>query len=125
MVGSLMMVLSGCGTVSTRTKGYAGPYHGFGHDMEKVCSADEWLDSSGQGRAGNVFFSWPRGLLWILDAPLSLVADTLLLPVDALRSNRAEESVESETGQPDGAATGNQPIPAGTNTTSSASGSPR
>jgi uncharacterized protein YceK len=94
------IVLSGCGTVSTRTKGDAGPYHGFGYDMEKISNAGEWLDCSGQGSAGNVPFLWPRGVLWVLDVPLSLVADTLLLPADALRSRRVEQTVESEVRQP-------------------------
>ncbi len=104
VVALLAIALPGCGTVTTRTKGDAGPYHGFGHDMEKVCSADEWLDLSGQGYTGSaVPFFWPRGLLWVLDAPLSLVADTLLLPADALRSSSSEEKVRGEAGRPDAA----------------------
>lgn len=100
----LAIVLSGCGTVSTRTKGDAGPFHGVGYDMEKLSNASEWLELSGQGSAGNVPILWPRGILWVLDAPLSLLADTLLLPADSLRSRTAEHDVKSEIGQPDGPA---------------------
>ncbi len=100
----MTILLSGCGTVVTRTKGDAGAYHGFGYDMEKISNASEWMDDWGQGSAGNVPFLWPRGVLWVLDVPLSLVSDTLLLPVDALRPGKGQREVESEVGQPDGAA---------------------
>ena len=118
------IVLSGCGTVSTRTKGDAGPYYGFGYDMEKMGDSQEWLDFWGQGSVGNVPFVWPRGLFWVLDAPLSLAADTLLLPADALRSKSAEE-VQPQTGQQNHSADGSQPIGSETNRIPAAAGSRR
>jgi uncharacterized protein YceK len=93
-------VLCGCGTVSTRTKGDSGPYCGFGHDMEKVSCAEEWLTWSGEGSAGGVQFPWPRGLMWVVDAPLSFTADTLMLPADCLWSKRAQTNAKAEAGQP-------------------------
>ena len=109
VVGLVTVTLAGCGTVNARKRGDAGLYHGFGYDMEQLCNADEWMNKSGQGNAGHVPFEWPRGLLWVLDAPLSFVADTLLLPADALRSRSAEEKQQPEARLPDGAANGNQP----------------
>ncbi len=85
----------GCGTVTTRTKGLGGPYSGVAHDLEKLASADEWCDLSVQGQASNIPFWLPCGLLWVCDLPLSFTADTLLLPVDALRT-RAPEPEEDQ-----------------------------
>ncbi len=99
------MALCGCGTVSTRIKGDSGWYCGFAHDMEKVGRAEEWLTWSGQGSAGAVPFPLPRGLLWVVDAPLSLVADTIVVPADCLRSKTPQTDVEPKAGQP-GAANG-------------------
>ena len=124
-VALVSIVLSGCGTVSTRMTGNAGPYQGFGYDMEKMSNADEWVDFSGQGSAGGVPFVWPPGLLWFVDAPLSLVADTLLVPVDALRSKGAKEEVKPGAGPPGGAANGSQRMQSETNGTSPAAGSRR
>lgn len=103
-----VLLLCSCGTVSSRTHGGGGPYHGLGYDMEKLSSGDEWLNWSGQGTAGNVPFWWPRGLLWLVDAPLSLVADTLMLPVDAIRPKAAETEAESNVGEDVDAAKRNQ-----------------
>jgi uncharacterized protein YceK len=89
--------LCGCGTVSTRTKGDSGPYCGFGHDMERVSSEEEWLTWSGEASAGTVRFPWPRGLLWVVDAPLSFTADTIMLPADCLRSKTAQAKAQSGT----------------------------
>ncbi len=100
--------LCGCGTVSSRTQGNGGPYHGFSADMEKVNDAGEWLAWSGEGRAGAAAFTWPRGLFWLLDAPLSLTADTLLLPFDYLRPKPPETQAEAATGQPRGPAAGSE-----------------
>lgn len=107
LVTLTVVALCGCGTVSTRTKGDSGPYCGFSHDMEKVSRAEEWLTWSGEGSAGAVRFPWPRGLLWIVDVPLSLTGDTIMLPVDCLRSKRAQANVQSEAGQ-DRATNGSQ-----------------
>ncbi len=96
----LAMVFPGCGTVSTRTNGDTGQYHGFGYDMKKVSTGSEWLEFSGEGSAGKVPFLWPRGVVWILDAPLSLVVDTLLLPADALRPKTPEHKREPANSQP-------------------------
>jgi uncharacterized protein YceK len=46
-----IVLLAGCGTVSSRTKGDAGPYHGFGYDMEKVGDASEWLEALDSAKA--------------------------------------------------------------------------
>ncbi len=92
-----LVVVCGCGTVSTRVKDNGGPYSGLGHDMEKICSGKAWTTWSIQGRAGDWPFPCPQGLLWVADAPLSFVADTVLLPVDALtsRTNRVGEAQET------------------------------
>ncbi len=103
------LLLCACGTVKTRTSGNGGLYHGLGYDLEKVSSADAWLDLSGYGTVGDVPIVWPIGLLWVLDVPLSFTADTLLLPVDLARPQAAPAKAESEAGQPDGAANGKQP----------------
>ena len=80
-----VLALSGCGTLTTHVNGPSGVYSGVGHDMEKLATADEWTDWSVRGSAGSVPFLAPRGLLWILDTPLSLAADTIILPADLLR----------------------------------------
>ncbi len=103
------MALCGCGTISTRIKGDSSLYCGFAQDVEKVSSAEEWLTWSGQGSAGDVPFPLPRGLLWVVDAPLSLVADTIMLPADCLRSKTARANAEPEAGQP-GGANGSPPV---------------
>ena len=115
VVALVVVALSGGGTVSARTKGDAGPYHGFGYDMEKVGDPNEWLDFSGQGSADSVPFVWPRGLFLVLDALLSLAADTLLLPTDALRSKSAEEVQPQacQSGRPDWIAPVRAPTPPG------------
>ena len=84
---ALAALLCGCGTVTARGHEPIGPYCGLGYDMERLTNGDEWLDWSLQGQSGNVPFFLPRGLLWVLDTLLSFTADTLLLPVDALRPN--------------------------------------
>ncbi len=102
LVAFAALGLCGCGTLSTRVKGDSGLYRGFAHDMEKVSSSQEWLTWSGQGSVGAAWFPWPRGLLWVVDAPLSLTADTLLLPMDCLSSKPAQPNAESEALQPYG-----------------------
>jgi uncharacterized protein YceK len=94
--------LCGCGTVSTRAKGLGGPYSGLSHDLEKIGSAEEWSDASITGNASGVPFFLPRGLLWGLDAPFSLVGDTLCLPVDWLHPKYGPPSqhADSETDNP-------------------------
>ncbi|HWH70444.1 MAG TPA: YceK/YidQ family lipoprotein [Candidatus Sulfotelmatobacter sp.] len=85
-----LVALCGCGTVTTRMKGAGGLYSGFSADMEKVGSAEEWLNAPMDGRVGNWPLPCPRGLFWVVDIPFSLTADTLLLPVDALRPAAAK-----------------------------------
>ena len=99
----------GCGTITTRAKGTGGLYSGTGHDLENVGNAREWCDWSVEGQAGNVPFLLPRGLLWVFDTPLSFAADTLLAPVDALRSPETNPDELHEAWQ-QGAADTNQPI---------------
>lgn len=95
------LAVCGCGTVSTRTKGFGGPYSGVGYDLERVGSAEEWCEWSVQGSASDIPFFFPRGLLWALDTPLSIVADTILLPADALRSPASKPEESDEGGQDD------------------------
>ncbi len=85
-----LIALCGCGTITSRTKGLGRPYSGFGYDMEKLSSAEGWFGSSAEGNASDIPLIIPGGVLWALDIPLSLVADTLLLPVDAVRGTRSE-----------------------------------
>jgi uncharacterized protein YceK len=80
-----LLALCGCGTVTSRAKGLGGRYSGFGYDMEKLSSAEGWFGSSAEGHASNVPVVIPGGVFWLLDIPFSLIADTILLPVDALR----------------------------------------
>ncbi len=108
LVAFAALALCGCGTLSTRVKGDSGSYRGFAHDMEKVSSSEEWLAWSGQGTVGAAWFPWPRGLLWAVDAPLSLTADTLLLPIDCLSSKPAQANGESEAPQPYGTTNASQ-----------------
>lgn len=84
-------VTCGCGTVSARAKGPGGPYSGVGYDFEKLSSGDEWSDFSVMGQAGSIPFLAPRGLLWLLDIPLSLVGDTVMLPVEAFQQDHPTE----------------------------------
>jgi len=90
----MLALLCGCGTVSTHVKGISGPYSGLGYDAEKLSSSEEWLDLSGQGSVGNVPFPWPRGLLWVIDVPLSFAVDTLMLPVDCFKPGSTEPGTE-------------------------------
>jgi len=80
----VLMFLCGCGTLTTRYTGTGGPYYGFAHDMEKLSSAEEWQGASVDARVGSWPIPFPRAVIWVLDAPLSLTADTLLLPADAI-----------------------------------------
>ncbi len=86
----VLVALCGCGTITSRTKGLGRPYSGFGYDMEKLSTAEGWFGSTAEGNASGVPVFIPGGVFWALDIPLSLVADTLLLPVDAVQGTRSE-----------------------------------
>jgi uncharacterized protein YceK len=91
---------TGCGSIKARSQvSTTAFYCGVGYDMEKVASADEWMDLSIQGTAGGWPILLPHALLRIVDVPLSLATDTFLLPVDALRRskfNASESAQESD-----------------------------
>jgi uncharacterized protein YceK len=87
-----LLALCGCGSVTARVKGGSDPYCGFAYDLEKVATAGEWCDWSAEGRVGDVPVAGPRGVLWIIDAPLSFVGDTILLPLDLLRPAPADSA---------------------------------
>ncbi len=97
-----LLCASGCGTIGTRTKGTGGTYSGVTSDLQKAASREEWLAMSGQGSAGTVPFVWPRGIVWILDTPLSFAADTVLLPFDALRPKAPEADSQEHGAGPAG-----------------------
>ena len=61
--------------------------------MERISSGEEWSDWAIECQGNYVPFFLPRGLLWAVDSPFSLVADTLLLPVDAF-TPKGKESEE-------------------------------
>lgn len=89
---AVLVLLFLCGTLTTRYKGIGGRYYGFAYDMEKLSSPEEWSDISVCAGSGNRSIPCPGGVVWVLDAPLSLTADTLLLPVDAITERRSQEA---------------------------------
>ncbi len=118
----VMAVLCGCGTVSTRVKGPAGPYCGVASDVEKVSGTEDWQSWSIGGTADSWPLLCPNALLWVLDLPLSFTADTLLLPVDFLRPRSAALDTCPEEGRGSELVAGDQLFLFETNTTRKALG---
>lgn len=79
----ILVILTGCGTISTFQRGNssdrAGLYNGLCWDIEK----------------GNATDRTDMRVMYFLDMPLSLVADTILLPVSAIKM-WAEEGMRHE-----------------------------
>jgi uncharacterized protein YceK len=73
------LALCGCGTIATKASGEAwgNPYSGT---RSSVCSFTDGL-SKGQ-RPEKLFLP-----VLLIDAPLSFIADTVVLPVDLIRWN--------------------------------------
>src|SRR5262245_58199657 len=81
---ALALALAGCMTIDTLSnRGYPGPYtySGARSDLELI----------GQSFLG---FNLPFMLVWIIDLPLSLVADTLALPATFPREQKRLAEIE-------------------------------
>ena len=79
MKGSLACILllslfaGGCSTISTKATGSIGkPYSGLSCDLRSLQALPQQTHS------------WPMVVALTVDAPLSALADTVLLPVDLL-----------------------------------------
>ena len=80
--------LAGCATIETHTDRTReiGPYAGTGHAVHRV--KQWWNDYSYDGQ---VVFA-------MMDVPLCLIADTLLLPYDLLQGKRGSGRIETAEG---------------------------
>lgn len=78
-------LLAGCATIETHTdqSRETGPYVGTGHAIHRV--KQWWNDYSYDGQ---VVFA-------MMDVPLCLIADTLLLPYDLLQGKRDSDRIET------------------------------
>ncbi|HWN95531.1 MAG TPA: YceK/YidQ family lipoprotein, partial [Methylomirabilota bacterium] len=70
-LAALLLLVSGCGSISSRWNGNYGPYVGVKLDIDQI-----------------THYQTEGELIAIADIPLSAIADTLFLPYDLARPNR-------------------------------------
>ncbi len=85
-VGLLLCVVTGCGTIANTVQGKNYVYGGVGADLTVVGDALKDQDATFANRSSSVVMA-------TADIPFSFVADTLLMPINAMSEPKQSANI--------------------------------